>query len=72
MPKIERPAIKRNSGLRAKVFERDQGFCVDCGRFSPRWQHDHDTSLAVAQQVEDNLCGSTPFAAKSRTLRSKA
>ena len=40
-PEIKRPEIVRNPGLRKKVWERDQGICVDCGRFSAKWQHDH-------------------------------
>lgn len=42
---IERPEIRRNPGLRAKVFARDQGVCVDCRRFSPKWDCDHVTPL---------------------------
>jgi 5-methylcytosine-specific restriction endonuclease McrA len=43
---LERPAIVRNPGLRKKVWERDQGVCAICQRYSPKWQHDHIVSLA--------------------------
>ena len=45
--RIRREPITRNSGLRRKVFERDQGFCIDCGRFSAHWQHDHAVALHI-------------------------
>ena len=35
----------RNKLLRKKVYDRDQGVCCDCGRFDPRWEHDHDIPL---------------------------
>lgn len=35
----------RNRLLRKKVFERDQGICVDCGRYDSKWEHDHDLAL---------------------------
>ena len=40
-PHVERPAIARNAGLRRKVFDRDQGVCASCGRYSAKWEHDH-------------------------------
>lgn len=40
-PHVERPAIVRNAGLRRKVWERDQGVCAECGRYSAHWEHDH-------------------------------
>ena len=59
---IPRPKIKRNTGLRAKVWERDQGVCANCGRFSAKWQHDHILSLAMggADTLENSrtLCKS--------------
>ena len=39
--------ITRKKGLRSKVFERDRGVCVDCGRFSVKWQCDHQTALHI-------------------------
>lgn len=43
--KIDRAPIARDSSLRRKVWERDQGICVDCRRFSKHWQHDHEIPL---------------------------
>lgn len=40
-----KPRIVRNKLLRAKVFERDKGICCKCGRFDPRWIHDHELPL---------------------------
>ena len=40
-----KPRIVRNKLLRKRVFERDGGICVDCGRFDPLWQHDHDLAI---------------------------
>ena len=40
-PRVHRAAVTRNAGLRRKVFDRDQGVCAECGRFSARWEHDH-------------------------------
>jgi|SRR6185437_10245667 len=37
--------IVRNKALRAKVFERDEGICIDCGKYDPKWEHDHDVPL---------------------------
>lgn len=46
---MKRTAIKvkiiRNKALRAKVFDRDQGICCDCGRYDPKWEHDHEIPL---------------------------
>jgi 5-methylcytosine-specific restriction endonuclease McrA len=42
---LERIEIRRNPGLRKKVWERDQGVCIDCGRFSAKWEHDHAIPL---------------------------
>jgi 5-methylcytosine-specific restriction endonuclease McrA len=39
--------IVRNKFLRAKVFERDGGVCATCGRFDPKWQHDHILPLSL-------------------------
>lgn len=59
---LNRPAIVRNAGLRAKVWDRDQGVCANCSRFSPKWQHDHIISLAMggADMLENSrtLCKS--------------
>ncbi len=54
---LNRPAIVRNAGLRAKVWERDEGVCCDCGRFSPRWQHDHARPLSMggADTLENSV-----------------
>jgi len=40
-----KPRIVRNKLLRKRVFERDGGLCRDCGRFDPKWEHDHDVPL---------------------------
>ena len=37
--------IIRNKLLRKRVFERDQGFCVVCGAYDSKWQHDHIQEL---------------------------
>lgn len=39
------PRIHRNRLLRKKVFERDGGICIDCGRYDPKWEHDHDLAI---------------------------
>lgn len=44
-PDVPRAPIVRNSGLRRKVFERDQGICAECGRYSAKWEHDHIVPL---------------------------
>lgn len=50
---LNRPAIVRNAGLRAKVWERDQGFCArGCG-FDAKWIHDHVLPLSMGG--DDNL-----------------
>lgn len=46
-PKVQRPEIKRNTGLRAKVWERDQGFCSNGCGFDAKWIHDHIVQLAA-------------------------
>lgn len=76
--------IVRNKGLRAKVFERDQGICCDCGRYDPKWQHDHD--IPLWQGGKDTLensktrcrhchlqktVGEAPVRAKSDRIRSR-
>ena len=35
----------RNKLLRKKVYDRDEGVCCDCGRYDPKWEHDHDIPL---------------------------
>lgn len=40
-----RARIIRNRGLRAKVFERDQGVCATCKVYDARWIHDHIVEL---------------------------
>jgi 5-methylcytosine-specific restriction endonuclease McrA len=50
---VKLPVIIRNKGLRAKVLERDGGMCRKCGRFDPKWQHDH--ILALSMGGSDNL-----------------
>ena len=45
--------IKRNSLLRKRVFERDQGFCAKCGRYDAKWIHDH--RIPLWQGGKDNL-----------------
>jgi 5-methylcytosine-specific restriction endonuclease McrA len=61
-PEVARPAIVRNSSLRRKVWERDQGICAECGRYSAKWQCDHTTALHVngADTLENarTLCSS--------------
>lgn len=37
--------MRRNTLLRKRVFERDGGVCACCGRFDPKWEHDHVTAL---------------------------
>jgi 5-methylcytosine-specific restriction endonuclease McrA len=37
--------VTRNRLLRKKVFTRDGGICRDCGRYDPKWEHDHDIPL---------------------------
>lgn len=33
-------------GLRASIFKRDKGICVDCGLYDPKWEADHVIPLA--------------------------
>jgi 5-methylcytosine-specific restriction endonuclease McrA len=40
-----KPRVVRKRFLRGKVFERDAGFCRDCGKFDPKWECDHDVAL---------------------------
>lgn len=40
-----RARIVRNRLLRKLVFERDQGVCAKCGRYDPKWIHDHIIEL---------------------------
>jgi len=74
----------RNRLLRAKVFERDQGICAECGRFDPKWQHDHVLALwCGGKDTLENaqtLCrhchlqkttGETPVRAKSDRIRDR-
>ena len=35
----------RNRLLRKLVFERDAGICIDCGKYDPKWEADHDVAL---------------------------
>ena len=42
---LKRPPIVRNAGLRAKVWERDQGICSVCGRYDKKWIHEHTNPL---------------------------
>lgn len=51
--------IKRDSALRRKVYERDQGVCCQCQRYDAKWEHDHIVSLAI---------GGSDDLANSRTL----
>ncbi len=46
-PPKKRPAprIVRNKRLRLEVFERDGGICSQCGRFDPKWIHEHIVAL---------------------------
>jgi 5-methylcytosine-specific restriction endonuclease McrA len=73
---IERPAIKRNAGLRAKVFSRDQGVCCDCGRYSSKWEHDHAVPLHLGgADTLDNAvtrCRSCHRRKSNRELTAKA
>lgn len=36
---------RRNTLLRKRVFERDQGFCAKCGAYDSHWEADHVTAL---------------------------
>ena len=79
------PKIVRNKGLRAKVLERDEGRCCQCGRFDPRWEADHAVALwEGGKDTLENLqtlcrrCHSgksksdAPVRAKTDRLRAKA
>lgn len=50
----------RNKALRAKVFDRDGGRCVNGCGFDPKWQHDHivDLQFGGADTLENSqtLC----------------
>lgn len=73
---------RRNTLLRKRVFERDQGICRVCERYDPKWQHDHiiplwqggkDTlensqTLCRRHHLEKSI-GETPVRAKSDRLR---
>lgn len=52
-PKLNRAPIVRDSALRRKVWDRDQGVCRKCHRFDPKWTHDHIVQLAAGG--EDTL-----------------
>ena len=76
--------IVRNKLLRKRVFERDGGICVDCGRFDPKWEHDHDLALwnGGPDTLENSVTrcrnchlrktvGETPVRAKTDRLRAR-
>ena len=75
----------RNKGLRAKVFERDQGICAKCGRYDAKWQHDHIVEIweggADTLENSQTLCryhhnektsAATPKRAKADRLKERA
>lgn len=75
---------RRNSLIRRKVYERDGGICAKCGRYDPKWQHDHilalwsggkDTlensqTLCRNHHIEKSI-GETPVRAKTDRLRDR-
>ena len=76
--------MKRNTLLRKRVFERDQGICAKCGRFDAKWEADHLVALWTGgKDALDNmqtLCrrchlaksvGETPVRAKTDRLRAR-
>lgn len=77
--------MKRNSLLRKKVLERDQGICAVCKRFDPKWEADHIVAGWTGGKDELNnlqtLCrhhhlsktiSETPIRAKTDRLRERA
>lgn len=79
-----RTRIYRNKGLRKQVFERDQGFCCDCGEYDAKWEHDHDQPLSMggSDTLENSVTrcrrchmrktvGEAPVRAKCDRLRAR-
>lgn len=76
--------VRRNTLLRKRVLERDQGICKICGRYDPKWQHDHETPLwqggADTLENSQTLCrrhhldktiGESPLRAKADRLQAR-
>lgn len=74
----------RSRTLRKRVLERDQGICAKCGRYDPKWQHDHvlalwnggDDTLENAQTLcrrchMAKTVGDAPVKAKTDRLRAR-
>lgn len=82
---MKAPRIVRNKLLRKRVFDRDQGVCIDCQRFDPRWEHDHEIPLwqGGADTLENSVTrcrrchmrktvGETPLRAKADRLHERS
>lgn len=66
-PKI---SIVRNAKLRAQVWERDQGVCLDCGKFHPKWQAEHTVPLWSGGKDDlSNIVTRCPPCHKPKTAR---
>ena len=76
--------IVRDRALRAKVFERDQGVCLDCQKYDPHWEMDHEVALWRGGRDDIDNCvtrcrrchlrktvGETPIRAKTDRLRER-
>lgn len=83
-PRFERSQVVRNPRVRRQTWDRDQGHCSKCGRFDPKWIHDHIVQLSAggADTLENSqtLCrrcvkpkdaGDTKARAKADRLRAR-
>jgi 5-methylcytosine-specific restriction endonuclease McrA len=65
-----RAAAARRPNLRAAVFERDSGVCVDCGERHPGWQADHVMPLRDGgRHAMINMATRCPADHRSKTAR---
>ena len=77
--------MKRNSLLRKRLWDRDQGICAKCGRYDAKAEIDHIVALwSGGKDALDNLqtlcrrchlgksVSETPIRAKTDRLRARA
>lgn len=75
---------RRNTLLRKRVQERDQGICAKCGRYDHKWECDHVLALWSGGKDEIDNCqtlcrrchvaksvGETPVRAKTDRLKAR-
>ncbi len=74
----------RNTLLRKRVEDRDQGICAKCGKYDAKWQHDHiqelweggrdtlENSQTLCRRHHlEKTCGNMPIRAKTDRLKAR-